>query len=141
MIVFKIMAIALIATILIELTLSFILGVRKKDLFTVILVNIVTNPIVVTIPLYINLEFGIISRRIVLIIFEILTVVVEGFIYKKMFDYKKINPYILSLILNVTSYVLGLLLNSLIYWIKRRKVYEKNINNYWKYFSIISKYC
>lgn len=115
MILFKIMTLSLSATIVIETLLSFILGVRKKDLFTVILVNVVTNPLVVTIPLYFNIEYGIISRRIVLVILELLTVIVEGLIYKSMLDYKKVNPYILSVILNLTSYLSGIIINSIIY--------------------------
>ncbi len=107
----KYMIFCLVATIVIELCVALILGVKKrKDLLNVILVNIVTNPIVVTVPVYFNYVYGLQARNIVLYILEILTVIVEGFIYKKVLDYKKINPFILALILNISSYVSGLII-------------------------------
>ena len=50
---------------------------------------------------------------ITLIILEILTVIVEGYTYKKVFEYKKINPFLVSLILNASSYLIGELINKL----------------------------
>ena len=48
--------ISLFLTIVIELSISLILGIRKKeDIYIVILVNICTNPIVVTIANYLIL--------------------------------------------------------------------------------------
>ena len=101
----------LILTILIETLVAFILGYRKKDLLNIILVNIITNPIVVTIPVYFNIKYGINERNISLIILEIITLFTEGFIYKKYLNNKRINPFILSLLLNLASYCLGLFIN------------------------------
>ena len=98
----------LVCTIIIELLLALILGVRnKKDLLNVILVNIATNPIVVSLPIFMLVKYGYEARMSSLYILEILTVFVEGFIYKKVLEYKKINFFILSLILNVGSYFIG----------------------------------
>lgn len=104
----------LICTILIEFVGSIIIGVRnKKDLINIILVNIMTNPLVTSIPVYFNIRYGIFERNIALGILEILTLVVEGFIYKKYLEFKKINPYMLSLILNSLSFFIGELINLL----------------------------
>lgn len=102
----------LILTIIIEVIIGLILKIKnKKDILNIILVNIITNPIVVSIPVYINIKFGLLERNICLIILEIITLFVEGFIYKKVLNYKKINPYLISLILNMSSYLIGEIIN------------------------------
>jgi hypothetical protein len=108
-----IMARCLILTIIIEVGIAIMLGYRKKDLINILLVNIMTNPIVVTVPLYFNVKYGLLERNIVLLILELLTVFIEGFIYKKYLSKRKINPYILSLILNASSYLVGVVINYL----------------------------
>ena len=101
----------LLLTILIEVLVAFILGYRKKDLLNVILVNIITNPIVVTIPVYFNVKYGLFERNVSLAILEVTTLFTEGFIYKKSLNNKKINPFVLSLLLNLASYFLGVIIN------------------------------
>ena len=101
----------LLLTILIETLIAFILGYRKKDLLNVILVNIVTNPIVVTIPVYFNVKYGLLERNISLAILEVTTLFTEGFIYNKYLNRRKINPFVLSLLLNLASYLLGVFIN------------------------------
>lgn len=108
-----IMARCLILTVLIETIVAFILGYRKKDLLNVVLVNIITNPIVVTIPVFFNVKYGIMPRHISLLVLEILTLLGEGFIYHKYLSRRKINPYLLSLILNFSSYIIGVIINYL----------------------------
>ena len=54
-------------------------------------------------------------EKIFTIILEITAFLVEGLIYKKTLEYKRINGFLLSLILNISSYVLGILINSLIW--------------------------
>lgn len=102
----------LILTIIIEVVIGLILKIKnKKDILNIILVNIVTNPIVVSIPVYINIKFGLLERNISLITLELLTLFIEGYIYKKVLNYKKINPYLISLILNMSSYLIGEIIN------------------------------
>lgn len=111
----KYMLISLICTILIEVIVSIILKVKnKKDILNIVLVNILTNPIVVAISFIINIYIGIKIRNISLIFIEILVVIIEGRIYKKHLEFKNINPYMLSLILNIASYGGGLIINKLI---------------------------
>ena len=106
---------ALIITIIIELIAAIVIGLKKKDLINVILVNIMTNPLVVTVPLYINVKYGLLERNITLFIFEIFALLSEGFVYSKYLKYKKINPYVISLILNLSSYLTGVIINRIIY--------------------------
>ena len=101
----------LVLTIIIESIIALILGVRdKKDIINIILVNIVTNPVVVSLPIFMLVRYGYDMQIKTLYILEVITVLVEGFIYKKVLNYKKINPFILSLILNLGSYLIGKLL-------------------------------
>ena len=104
----------LILTIIIECLFAYLFKVRnKKDLLNVLLVNVITNPIVVIIPIYLNLKYGILYRNISLIILELLTIFIEGLCYKKTLSFKKINFFLLSFILNFLSYFIGEIIN---YW-------------------------
>jgi len=113
---YEVILICLISTIIIETLVAFIFKVRnKKDFLNIILVNIITNPIVVVFPYITYLYNGIIYRNILLIILEVTVVFVEGFIYKKVLKYNKINTYLLSLILNILSYLLGNIISNIIW--------------------------
>ena len=104
----------LLLTIIIELIIALIIGIRdKKDIINVILVNVITNPIVVLLPIIIYIKFGYTFEKISLYILEVLTVLLEGLIYKKVLKYKKINSFLISLILNLASFLIGELLNKL----------------------------
>ena len=106
----------LLTTIIVELLLALLLGIKHKvDLINIILVNILTNPVVVVLPMYFNLRYGLTGRNIALYILEILTVIVEGSIYFNYFHYKKLNPFLISFILNICSYLVGVASNYLIY--------------------------
>ena len=107
-----IMARCLILTIVMELLFAIILGIKdKKDILNVILVQVLTNPIVVTVPYFIYIEFGYIPYRVSIYVLEVMAVLVEGFVYSKTLKYKKINPYLFSFLLNLLSYSLGLIIN------------------------------
>lgn len=110
-----VMARCLFFTILIELIVALILKVRdKKDILNIILVNTMTNPLLVSLTVYITYN-RIFNRILSVIILELLVVLIEGFTYKKVLKYKKINPFILSLILNASSYFIGEIINYFIY--------------------------
>ena len=111
----KVLLISLSCTIVIEVSIAFILKYRGKDLINVLLVNILTNPLLNSSIIAINYFYGLKTRNICLFIFEILVVIVEGFIYQKYLEKRRINGYLLSFILNVASYGLGLLINKIVY--------------------------
>lgn len=110
----KYMIICLVCTVIIEISFAFILKIRKKDLLTVLLVNVLTNPLVVSISTGINLFHGAEQKRISMIFLEITAFLTEALIYKYSLDNKKINPFLLSLLLNLSSYGLGFLINIII---------------------------
>lgn len=101
----------LIITIVIELLVALILGLRKKDLINVILVNVITNPIVNIVIVSVNVLIGLEYRIYALIIMELFALISEALIYKKVLKYKKINWFIISLILNMSSYLFGEIVN------------------------------
>lgn len=108
----KFMLRSLMCTVIIELLVAIILGIKnKKDILNVILVNIITNPLVCVIPVYYNFFYSLKARNIVLIILELLTLLFEGYTYNKYINFKKINPFIVSLILNSSSYFIGEVIN------------------------------
>ena len=99
----------LILTIILEWIMAGIVGVRSRtDFYLMFLVNVLTNPVVVFLQSVLVLSAGI-NAYIVTAVLEISAVMVEGFIYSKGLDYKRINPYLLSLIFNGFSYFSGLI--------------------------------
>ena len=105
----------LLLTIIVEVPLAFALGVRKmRDIRTVFLTNCVTNPTVVTIH-FLMLHFGAEHATIwmTVIATEIAVVLCEGLVYRKMLPRGRLNPYVLSLILNACSYGAGFVLERL----------------------------
>ena len=88
---------------IIERTIKFIIVNWTK--------NLLTNPLLNAIIIYVNIFIGIKERNISLIFLEIFVVFIEGFIYQKVLKYKKINCYLLSLILNFSSCFLGTIIN------------------------------
>ena len=99
-------------TIIIEILIAFVLKIRNVlDYLNIVLVNVVTNPIVVSIPVYINIKYGLLERNIVLLILEFMTFIVEGLVYKKYLTYKKISPFMISIILNFFSFFCGEIIN------------------------------
>ena len=106
---------SLILTVIIEVLVALIIGIRgKKDILNVILVNLITNPIVNVTIITINIYVGLLARNITLYILEILVLLIEALIYRKVLNYKKINWFLVSLILNLSSFGIGELINHFI---------------------------
>lgn len=106
--------ISLFLTIVIELTLSLIMGIRDKgDIKVVILVNICTNPIVVYIANCLMLFTNNFIYNIGVAILEILAIIVEFILYKKYLKFDKISPFAISFFNNVMSFSIGLIINYL----------------------------
>ncbi len=104
----KYMIICLFLTIIIEGIVAVLLKVRdKKDFINIILVNCMTNPLVVTIPMYLNISYSYIYGMISYFLLEVFAVISEGYVYKKYLNYTKINPFLFSFILNFISFLLG----------------------------------
>ena len=103
---------ALLITIILELVIAIIIGIKdKKDLLNVVLANAITNPFVTLVPIIVNLKYGYVARNIVFYVLEVLVVFIEGFIYKKVLKFKKLNYLLISLILNIASFGIGEIIN------------------------------
>lgn len=114
----------LVLAVVIELSLAYALGVRGKRNFGVMLnVNCITNPIIVTLAFLMiqALGNGFLTRLLELPL-EAIVVFVEGAVYARMLrsteaddsgkrEILPMNPFRLSLILNVVSYGVGVLLD------------------------------
>lgn len=104
----KSMIFCLSITIVIECFVAFILKVKDlKDYINIITVNFMTNPLVVSIPVYFNIIYGVKYRNIAYYLLEIFAIISEGYVYKKYLKYNKINPFIFSFILNIISCLAG----------------------------------
>lgn len=103
------LALSLGLTLLIEIPLGFLLGIRKGiDLLCVVLVNVVTNPSLVLILNLFSLR-GIPPWYLIAIL-ELAAVAVEALFYRKCLSRCPLHPLLLSLILNGISYLGGCLL-------------------------------
>ena len=96
-------------TIIIETLLAYILKIREKeDLLNIIIINFITN---VALNIFIIISSILFNKLIInIILLEILIVVIEGIFYKKKLSYKKINPFLISLILNTVSYFFSIII-------------------------------
>ena len=94
----KIFALCLGLTLLIELPVAYLWGLRGRELVTVAVANVMTNPLAVALNLcgipQVPIELGV--------------VLAEGFAYRLHFDKR---PWLLSLVSNAVSWSIGLLLN------------------------------
>lgn len=108
--IFETLAYSLGATLVLELLFTFVAGVRnKKDIALVVLVNVLTNPFVVSM-FYVNYCYFRWNQVLVIAVLEVGAVVAEGFCYK-WYGNKIKHPFLLSIGANVFSYFTGLLLS------------------------------
>ncbi len=103
------------STVVIEGLLAFACGVRRRaDQWIVLLVNVLTNPLLVSVGYLILFRFGARAYDAATAVLEIAVVFVEGRIYKSFLPDRK-HPFLLSLFLNAGSFLIGLGLNALIF--------------------------
>ena len=79
-------------------------------IISVLLVNILTNPLVVYIYNIMDI-YSFVYKDIILIILELLVVIVEGYIYQYLLEIKWKKSLIISFISNVLAYLIGVLLS------------------------------
>ena len=107
--------ISLILTLVIELIVSAILGIKDKyDIKIIIIANCITNPAVVYIANCLTL-LNIISIYIIAIaLLEVLAIIIEFLIYKKYLKFNEKSPLVISVINNIISFSLGLIITKFI---------------------------
>ena len=97
----------LVLTVVIEAVFAFVFGVR--NLFgqaIVLLVNFATNPLITSITTAVSFYISPKAYYYFLVPLEILVVIVEGLVYKKALKIK-MNPFLLSFLLNACSFFIG----------------------------------
>ena len=99
----------LLLTIVLESIASYIMGLRSlKEQILVALVNIITNPLLVYVSLFLMYHKGIQTGTVLTyLVLEPLVIFVEYLIYRSCL--KNRNCFVLSLILNIISIIGGLL--------------------------------
>ena len=101
------LAICLILTLILELAAALVIGIRKGfDLLVITFTNTLTNPLAVLVGMLLSAFTGI-PRLIYIILIELLVFITEALIYKKLLYSRKLNPFIVSLILNGVSFFIG----------------------------------
>ena len=99
---------ALIFTIIIELSVIYLLGFREKLLFySLIIINILTNPLLNFIVNRLN-ETYIDFNFLHIILLEILVVIIEWLLLKLVIKSKQLPLFKISFIINATSFLIGL---------------------------------
>lgn len=96
-------------TLLFEIPFAALWGLRKRDLSLAVLVNLLTNPVVVLCTLLWRAYVPCPDWPIVAVL-EIAAVVTEGLIYRDLGEHIR-KPILLSVCANAMSYALGLLIN------------------------------
>ena len=98
---------ALALTVVIEAVFAFVFGVRTKyGQLVVLLANFITNPLLNAVLTVVSFYISPAVYYWFLVPLEIVVVLAEGRIYRTML-HPKINPYLLSFILNAASYFGG----------------------------------
>lgn len=104
--IYKILLNNLLIVFIIEIPTAVVLGARKpKQIITVTLANVITNPVVVLFNLFVLL-FAVGWSVPAIILSEILAVVAEGLIFSAFKVFKK-NAFLVSLVLNSASFLAG----------------------------------
>ena len=102
---------ALILTLVIELSIAYISGFRtKKCIITIFLVNIITHPLLCYFLWMNSIIFIIPVSYFSIIILEILVALLESVLLFFSLKQKYLNMLKLSLYINITSFVFGLLM-------------------------------
>ena len=109
------LVVSLTLTLVLELIVARILGIKDKyDILTVVFANICTNPALVYICIFAELFVSLTTVYAIAGVLEIFAVVVEYLIYRRIFKYKKISPFLVSLLCNVFSFTTGILLERIL---------------------------
>lgn len=107
----------LLCTELIECGAAFLLRRRTwREQRIILLVNLMTNPLAVILPVTAGIFFGRPANIVAIIVLELFAVFSEALVYRHFFQsegksLQKLPPLALSLILNFCSWSIGELLN------------------------------
>jgi len=104
-------AIALVVTLLIELTIAYVLGFKtKRLLFTIALVNFVTHPVLWYVQWIGSSIFHVDFGYFIITVFEIVVVMIEASLLYYVTRTRYLAMLKLAFIMNVVSYGVGVYL-------------------------------
>ena len=107
------LAISLMLTLVLELAYALMWGVRDRhDLILAVLVNVLTNPVVVFVYYYVWYRKPPVRQGVVTLVTEVLAVVTEALLYRKYARTIR-RPWLFALSANAFSYGMGELINGL----------------------------
>ena len=110
---YQALAISLAMTLGLEMFFALLWGVRGwHDLILVLLVNILTNPIVVFVYYYVRIRRLPVHYGLITLIMEVFAVVTEALLYRK-YGRNVFRPWLFSLSVNSFSYAMGELINKM----------------------------
>lgn len=103
---------SLALTLLIEVPLAALLRVRGKDLVLIGAVNCLTNPLVNYLFWWALALFppGAAQPYLILAALELAVWLGEALLFRLLLDYRRLSPFLLSLLLNAASCAAGLLI-------------------------------
>lgn len=104
----------LFLTVLIEGALVLVLKKRGRTLYHSVLINVLTNPILNLILLFLANFIPLPTvpyYYIVMALLEVTVVITEGYLYYKMRDFCFKKAFFASLVLNTLSFTIGILIS------------------------------
>ena len=102
--VILVFSVCLFLTIILEVATAVLIGIRKGfDLTVILLVNVLTNPIVVLTGMVMG-SYTTVPRAVYITVLELAAFITEALFYRKLLYTRKPSPFLLSLILNCVSF-------------------------------------
>lgn len=111
--IMKIIAIVSILA-LINMIISLIIGIRKKDCIAILTGNIMVKTIVAVLYQVLDKLLYFTDNVFFVILLFIVTIIIEGLIYKKVLKYNKYSGLKVSLICNIGSVIVYFLISHII---------------------------
>lgn len=109
--ILNILCLNLVIVIILETFSGIIFGAKNcRKIITIILANVITNPIVVLCGLSLAI-FLPEAETVGMIFLEMGAVATEGYIFHKNSIFENKNPYIISFVLNLLSFTTGEIIN------------------------------
>ena len=113
--VILVFSVCLFLTIILEVATAVLIGIRKGfDLTVILLVNVLTNPIVVLTGMVMG-SYTTVPRAVYITVLELAAFITEALFYRKLLYTRKPSPFLLSLILNCVSFFIGTTVGGLIF--------------------------
>ena len=110
--VLKITTIALVFA-FIAMIISLIIGIRRKDCLAILVVNIMVKTVTISLNLMLYNLFRL-NNFLIIILFFLVTIIIEGLILKKVLKYKKHSGMTISIICNIGAVLIIILMSNIL---------------------------